>query len=512
MNRHPARLRLLPVLLLVSGTLFAQPAGSFSERSYARAREVLARGMQALGGQKNFDAIEDVRFKSHATYPEVGQSASPDAAFYLRPQDTEGILDLAHRRYSIVRKTNYLGSGPRGNSVVTNDKTGFTADIRSGAVYPLAPGAVTANSRAVLRTLPWLLVQLALNRPGTLRWMGEGEYAGRKQDVISFVDSDGSQYTLFFDARSGLLTKTEGLTDSFVEGLKTSETVYSDYRTTNGVAMPFHVVSRVGNETQADLTYSEITFNTHPDARLFDMPAGAEMGPVVGGPRQPITVTPLGKDVWFIDAIETGGIFFYSSLFVAFKDHVLVMEAPLNDNVTQAIIAKIKETVPGKPIRYVVPTHYHVDHTGGIRGYVAEGTTIVTTPGNRRFFESIAAVQHPLNPDRLSLQPRPISIETFADKRVITDGDQTVELYNIGPTSHVQEMVLAYLPRLKLAFVSDLFLVSYKGTLGPAEPGNIMLNDKIRALGLQIETFAGGHGRIGTMEELKQVVGGGQKE
>jgi glyoxylase-like metal-dependent hydrolase (beta-lactamase superfamily II) len=511
MSTHPARLRLLPVLLLLTANLPAQATGSFSERSYTRAREVLTRGIQALGGQKNFDAIEDIRFRSHATYPEVGQSASPDAAYYMRPQDSEGILDLAHKRYSILRKTNYLGSGPRGSSVVTNDKTGFTADIRSNTVYPFAPAAVTANNRAVLRTFPYLLLQLGLNRPGTLRWIGEGQHDGRKQDVITFIDTDGSQYTLFLDAQTAVLTKTEGLTDSFFTGLATTETVYSDYRTVNGVAMPFHVVSRVGKETQADLTYSEITFNTHPDAQLFDMPAGAEMGPVVGGSRQPITVTPLGKDVWFVDAIETGGIFFYSSLFVAFKDYVLVMEAPLNDNVSQAIIAKIKETVPGKPIRYVVPTHYHVDHIGGVRGYVAEGTTVVTTPGNRRFFESLAAVQHPLNPDRLSVQPRPVSIETFTGQRVFTDGEQVVELYNVGPTPHVEDMTMAYFPKLKLAFVSDLFLVSYKGKLGPAEPGNIVLNDKIRALGLQIETIAGGHGRIGTMEELRQVVGESSK-
>jgi glyoxylase-like metal-dependent hydrolase (beta-lactamase superfamily II) len=504
MNTRTVALRVLSVLVSFSTSALSQPHGTLTEKSYAHAREVLERGIQALGGLKAFQAVESIQFKSSARVPEDGQSASPDAALYIRPLDTEGVMDLAHRRYSLLRMTNYIGSGPRGSSIVTTENTGFTADLRSNAVYPFAPAAITANNRAMQRTFPNLLLQLALNRAATLRWLGEEDYGGRKQDVISFIDADGAQFTLCLDAGTGVLTKTEGLSDSFLKGLAASETVFSDYRPVSGVAMPFHVVSRLAGETTADATYSEITFNTHPDASIFDMPKDAVIGPQVGGPRQPITLTKLAKDVYYVDAIETGSIFFYSSLFVALKDYVLVFESPLGDNVSQAIIARIKETVPGKPIRYLVPTHYHVDHTAGVRGYIAEGTTVVTTPGNRKFVEELAAVAHPLNPDRLSREPRPVSIETFTGKRVFSDGEHVVELYDVGPTPHVDEMIMAYFPHEKLVFVSDLFLVSYKGRNGPAEPSTVLFNDKIRALGLQVETIAGGHGRIATMEELKQ--------
>jgi len=485
---------------------WSQPPRTITEDSYAHARQVVERGIEALGGVKNLQAVEDIHFTSTAQVPEEGQSANPEAEYYSRPVETDGVLDLVHRRSYVARQTHYLGSGPRGSSVVTTEKNGFTVDLRSNAVYPFAPAAVAANYRGAQRLFPYLVVQQALSRASTLRWLGDEPYDGRTLHIIGFVDSDGSQFTLCFDAQTGLLTKTEGLVDSFLHGLAVAETIFSDYRIVNDVQMPFHVVMRVGGELTSDASYGEITFNIHPDSNRFSLPKEAVVGPEIGGPVQPVTLTTLGKDAYFVDAISTGGIFFYSSMFVVFNDYVLVLESPLSDGVSQAIIAKIKETAPGKPIRYLVPTHYHIDHLGGIRGYIAEGATIVTTPGNVKLIEHLASVAHPLNPDRLSLHPRAVWIESFKEQRTFTDGEHRVELYNVGPTAHVDEMVIAYLPQEKLVFVSDLFLVSYKGRLGPAEAGNVLLLDKIRQLGLHVATIAGGHGRIGTIDELTQVV------
>jgi glyoxylase-like metal-dependent hydrolase (beta-lactamase superfamily II) len=67
----------------------------------------------------------------------------------------------------------------------------------------------------------------------------------------------------------------------------------------------------------------------------------------------------------------------------------------LRNNSVQAL-AKIKETVPNKPIRYLVLTHHHSDQAGGFREYVAEGATIVTTAGNKSFLEKAAALESSL--------------------------------------------------------------------------------------------------------------------
>jgi len=70
-----------------------------------------------------------------------------------------------------------------------------------------------------------------------------------------------------------------------------------------------------------------------------------------------------------------------------------VLEAPKQFGPS---LAKIKETVPNKPIRYLVLTHHHSDQAGGFREYVAERATIVTTAGNKSFLKKAAALESSL--------------------------------------------------------------------------------------------------------------------
>ena len=134
---------------------------------------------------------------------------------------------------------------------------------------------------------------------------------------------------------------------------------------------------------------------------------------------------------------------------------------------------------------------------------MAAGTTVVTTPGNVKFIETLTSVVHPLSSNPLAYK-RPLPIETFKEKRIFSDGEHVVELYNIGPTPHVDEMVIAHLPQEKLVFASDLFPVDFVGRTRLGDPGSIFFYEKIRQLDLNIERIASGHGRIGTIDELRQ--------
>ena len=200
----------------------------------------------------------------------------------------------------------------------------------------------------------------------------------------------------------------------------------------------------------------------------------------------------------------------HHSLFAVFKDQVVLVEAPMGDERSQAVMAAIAQTAPGKPIKYVVPTHFHYDHTPGLRAYVATGATIVTTPGNKAFIERLAATPRTIRPDSLARAPRPPVIEIFEKRRVFTDGTLTLELHDIGPNPHVTEAVIAYVPSAKLAFQSDLIGLPADGPLPPASPATADFVDKVRKLGLQVETITGGHGRVGTMDEVAKAVAAGK--
>jgi glyoxylase-like metal-dependent hydrolase (beta-lactamase superfamily II) len=195
-------------------------------------------------------------------------------------------------------------------------------------------------------------------------------------------------------------------------------------------------------------------------------------------------------------------------MFVAMNDHILVVEAPINDGTSKRVMAKIKETVPGKPIKYIVPTHFHDDHSGGIRTYMGEGATVVTTPGNKAYFEKVAQAVRTIAPDSLTMKPRTPVIETVQNmKKVFTDGVHTVELYDIGPGPHAKEMLVVYLPKEKILFEGDMLGLPAGSTLIPAaNETTLHFAERLKALGLAVDKIASVHGRTATMEDLRAAV------
>jgi glyoxylase-like metal-dependent hydrolase (beta-lactamase superfamily II) len=160
--------------------------------------------------------------------------------------------------------------------------------------------------------------------------------------------------------------------------------------------------------------------------------------------------------------------------------------------------------VPGKPVRYIVPTHHHDDHTGGLRTYIAEGITVLTTPGNRAYVERMARSRRTLDPDLQSERQASLKLEiTRERKTVLSDGEQTLEIIDIGPGPHADEMLVAWLPREKLVFQGDML---NRPADGRPRAGNLTTRhfaDWLQASGLPVERIAGVHGPVATMRDLE---------
>jgi glyoxylase-like metal-dependent hydrolase (beta-lactamase superfamily II) len=170
-------------------------------------------------------------------------------------------------------------------------------------------------------------------------------------------------------------------------------------------------------------------------------------------------------------------------------------------------LAKIKEAVPGKPIKYLVLTHHHSDHSGGFREYVTEGATIVTTSINKRFLEGINDSQSSLLPKGSVLRPNTLKVETVNGKRVFQDSNHVVELYDFGPNPHAKEILGVYLPKEKILFQGDLLSTAPNGSIPIAQDTTVSFAEKLEQLGLQVEKIYCVHGsRVTTPAELKQAV------
>ena len=147
-----------------------------------------------------------------------------------------------------------------------------------------------------------------------------------------------------------------------------------------------------------------------------------------------------------------------NSVAVEFSDFMAVVEAPTNEQRSIAVIDEVHRLVPNKPIRYVVNTHHHFDHLGGIRTYVAEGATIITHARNRDFYESVVFSPAPrtLQPDRLSIRPG-AGLRNLERAYALSDGTRVLEIYAVPGLAHNQNMLIAYLPKEKILVEGDLF-------------------------------------------------------
>lgn len=490
------------IVLQASAAVSAQQVDS-SQRSYQQARRVLDDAITAHGGVEALRAIKDFTLKEKGKVHARFQSPGADGPIAVGTSEETLIVDTERGFvYDDLKTAN--GGFNNWNRTVIKGTEGQNFDMWSRTATPIANASVN-NFRPQMRRLPPFVLLEALDRAATLRWLGEGEIGGRKQKVISVIRPDNQQLALSFDAQTNLLTKYGYLyADPFTGDSEIAQT-YSNYRTVGKVKLPgARTLYNSGGVIQ-EAEYTEVQINTKPAESLFQGPEGFEKLAAAPATPPPPAVSKVAEDVYMLNGLAGGT---HNIMFVAFNDHILVIEAPEQilyaSNSVQAL-AKIKETVPGKPIMYLVLTHHHSDHAGGFREYVAEGATIVTTAGNKSFLEKATTLQSTLLPN-WSLQNK-LKIEVIENKkRVFQDDKHVVELYDIGPNPHANEILVAYLPKEKILFQADMLNPAANGTIPIAQDVTISFSEKLQQLGLQVDKIYGVHGRPTTPDELRTSV------
>jgi flavorubredoxin len=148
----------------------------------------------------------------------------------------------------------------------------------------------------------------------------------------------------------------------------------------------------------------------------------------------------------------------YDSVIVEFKDYVMMLEAGQSIARGEAYIAETKKLIPNKPIRYVMNTHPHSDHTGGLPALVAAGATIITQKNNEVFLDRALNTPRTLLDDVLAKNPKKAKVEAVEEKKVYSDGTRTVEFYHVAPVPHSNGLMIAYIPKEKVLFQGDFSL------------------------------------------------------
>lgn len=387
---------------------------------------------------------------------------------------------------------------------------------RSPAQRPSSAARIAARRKELSRSAASVLLN-ALSRSSSFLRLMDQMIRGRNHVVIAY-DNQGQQVIMAIDGDSRLLTKVEFLEDDPIYGDTQNELFFSDWRQVGALKLPFELLYRVnGQEVMVeridaiendievkseDFAILEALAQVDPnDGRRGDVSSHwllrrVALGSPLDDEQTRVELAEVGRGIWHV----TGGS--HHSMVIEMTDHLVVIEAPLYEERSQAVLAELARKFPGKPVRMVVNTHFHNDHSGGLRAYVAVGASVVTGKVNEPFLQSMFNAPHSRVPDSLEREKKAAVIETVeGEKKIITDGERTIEVYPV-PTSHSAGMLVVYLLKEKLLFVSDLF--------SPGAPRQIAafcreLLDAVQQYHLPVMRIVGGHGnKVGALADVQQ--------
>jgi glyoxylase-like metal-dependent hydrolase (beta-lactamase superfamily II) len=295
--------------------------------------------------------------------------------------------------------------------------------------------------------------------------------------------------------RKRLVEYVQATLPNAVLGDLTLEVRYSEYKDFGGVQFPLKIEQSAGGFPSVDLTVTGVKPNVAVDLAV---PEAIRQAP---SPYAKVTSEKVSDGVWYV----TGGT--HHSVVIEMSDHVIVVEAPLNDERTLAVLTEARALSP-KPVKFVVNSHHHFDHAGGLRAVAGEGLTILTHEVNRPFVSRVLANPATISPDHLTRTGKKGAVEGVRERQVLTDGTREVELHHIAGNAHHDGMLMVYLPKERLLIQADAFTPPpANAPPSPPHPFTVNLADNITRLGLNVDQLLPLHGRIVPLTELTKAVG-----
>jgi len=328
--------------------------------------------------------------------------------------------------------------------------------------------------------------------------------SGKKYNVVTFMGDNKAKVNGYINDQN-LVERVETWIDNAFLGDMPFEAIYSDYKGAGGAKFPTHIVQRQGGYPIFDLRLTDVQANAAVNIQPAQGRGGAGGGG--GGAGAPAAQSEkLGDGVYLI----TGG---YAAIAVDFKDHIAIIESGQSEARGLAVIAEAKRIIPGKPVKYVVNTHSHIDHSSGLRAVVSEGATILTHQLNKAYLEKTLSLPHTLNPDKAQQNGKKPIVEAVGEKRVLTDGTHVIELYHLQNFGHHDGMLIAYLPKEKVLLEADGYNPQAATATPPTPPSpyTASLYDNIQRLKLDVQRVVPVHypadNRVVTMAELGRWAG-----
>ncbi len=198
-------------------------------------------------------------------------------------------------------------------------------------------------------------------------------------------------------------------------------------------------------------------------------------------PRPAVTISKVTDNLYVIMGAGGNVAAMPTSDGVVLVDDKFAQDAP-------EIVAKVK-TVSDKPIRYVLNTHQHGDHTGGNEALMAANAEIVIQKNARA---NMAEAKQPGLPHI-----------TFSDETQVFAGGKEVRARHFG-RGHTNGDAVIFFPSERAIHTGDLFVNGGTPFIDSANGGSIKEWDKTlqKVLDYDFDTVIPGHGPVGKKADL----------
>lgn len=469
------RLKRLSWLLMAISCL---PLAGNSQTAQQTAKSVLERAHSVLG------APETLGYTGSGVHAVFGQSFAAGGEWPRHPLSKVTIaVNFSQRAWR--QDSLYQSDGPPGgrnqNAEVNGDVAWSIAADGTARPATVDDSPFIGPEERQLRIwmTPQGFVRAALAAPDVTA--SASTQNGRGTTLVRFTALNKFKLRGTID-ESGEITSIATEFPNRVLGDMPYEYRFSEYKSFGTVRFPTRILLTAGGFPVDDWTITTVTAN-----QSFDQPVPPS---VANAPPRETRVEnkKLADGVWWL----SGGS--HHSVLVEFRDFLTVIEGPLGEARSAAVIKEAKKLAPNKPIRYVVNSHHHFDHAGGLRTYVAEGATVVTDASNQAYFKQAFSAPATVEPDAQSTARREPKIQTVRDKFVITDGARTIEVYTTSGYQHTSALIMPYILPARILVEADVYSAGSPQAKYQPKGDAIVYANHAKRLRLQPTIIAGLHG------------------
>jgi glyoxylase-like metal-dependent hydrolase (beta-lactamase superfamily II) len=484
--------------------------------------ELVQQAVAAQGGADALRGLTTLVIKGEAKHWEPGQSVRAggearfigDSAFTVHADIPNQVI-----RVDWDRDMKYVAVERLQFSEIVHRTYGVVVDAQG--TRPMSGIRLASHHREYGRGSPFLLLR-ALDNPQAVTAIQDQRFGEQSLPAIAF-HAGNTRYIVLFDRTSKLPVAVRTRDDDHIYGDSDYDLVLGDWKAVNGAQIAHTLSFRLGGRETQRLTYKEITANPTIAMATFEVPEKFRTMALASA-NTDVPYQWVLRRMFLGRLLDSDAVYFppgggfklvelapnvqhvvggsANNLIVNMKDGIVVFDAPVNEGMSRWVIDAAKKKYPGKNVTHLVLTHHHMDHTGGMRTYVAEGATVIVPAPTRAYFEQVVKAPHAVSPDALQKQPRAANIQEVAETLTLKDDTIQINLHNI-PNPHSEGMLIAHVVGANIVWVTDL--VSPRGPIA-RNPATVAVGNALRKHNITDATIAGGHGTTAKQAESQKAL------